>query len=124
MVSRQLIKGGIKQMEYKEEVEEAIEDNYSLEELAFDLYKREDNYNNTDVTSGQTCKTEGEILIELETTADLLREDSDHCSECGARHRDDSFMTVSQTHEFWGAPVEETFVVGYKCPFCGEEETY
>lgn len=55
-------------MKYETEVKEAIKNDYSFEELAKDLYQREDNYNGADVTSNQVCMTETEILFELKET--------------------------------------------------------
>ena len=106
-------------------VEEALQDDYSFEDLANELYNHESNWNNADKTSGQSVHTEEELLDMIETTWEYMKEkSSEHCSGCGMPYNEDNYITDSQDHPYGDTYATETFAVGHKCSNCGEEERW
>lgn len=47
-----------------------------------------------------------------------------YCEHCGAPLGDEDVLFCTESHEFWGAPGPEEFVLGYRCSNCGVEERF
>lgn len=49
----------------------------------------------------------------------------EYCGFCGEKLEENDILTTNESRgEFWGAPCNETTITGYRCSYCGEEETF
>lgn len=109
---------------FLEWVEEMLEEELIIEEMVSEVFQDEQNYNNADTTSGQTCYTESEIKDILLFVIDEFKNDGDHCFVCGVRHRQENYITCNELRVTDPYPMYETVVTGHHCDFCGHTEDF